>query len=105
MKFVLAGITTLTRRVSIFPLRVMIEKKAVARWQEWSAVRMSSSSVALATVEPTMGCLLKRQLHVQHRNPANLPPNLPGCGAELFLGHFQLGSYRYRSLIEGLYTL
>ena len=24
---------------------------------------------------------------------------------DLILGHFQVGSYRYRSLIEGLYTL
>ena len=31
-----------------------------------------------------------------------------GCGARelrLDLGHFQVGSYRYRSLVEGLYTL
>ena len=28
-----------------------------------------------------------------------------GLGFVLSLGHFQVGSYRYRSLIEGLYTL
>ena len=26
-------------------------------------------------------------------------------GEDIYLGHFQVGSYRYRSLIEGLYTL
>ena len=26
-------------------------------------------------------------------------------GIHFYLGHFQVGSYRYRSLIEGLYTL
>ena len=25
-------------------------------------------------------------------------------GFRVYLGHFQVGSYRYRSLIEGLYT-
>ena len=30
------------------------------------------------------------------------PLRLPGAE---FQGHFQMGSYRYRSLIEGLYTL
>ena len=24
---------------------------------------------------------------------------------DIYLGHFQVGSYRYKSLVEGLYTL
>ena len=28
-----------------------------------------------------------------------------GLGQGYFLGHFQVGSYRYRSLIEGLFSL
>ena len=35
----------------------------------------------------------------------SLGVRVPGSQLETcFLGHFQVGSYRYRSLIEGLYT-